>query len=160
MNGYFIVMKNIYCFNSPIGIIKIEDNGIAVTAVCIDKNFQGDFGTASSVSKIAEKQLKEYFCGKRRAFDLPIEPNGTEFQLKVWNALCQIPYGETRSYKEIAELIGSPKASRAVGGANNKNPIMIIIPCHRVIVADGSLIGYAGGIDTKEKLLELEKSNT
>lgn len=153
-------MDNIFHFKSPLGIIRIKDNGKAVTALGMDEHFKGDFGVASSVAKITEKQLQEYFCGKRKIFDLPIAPNGTEFQLKVWDALCQIPYGETRSYKDIAEFVGNPKASRAVGGANNKNPIMIIIPCHRVIGSDGSLIGYAGGMDVKKKLLMLEKSNT
>jgi len=152
-------MNNIYHFNSPLGIIRIEDNGSAVTAVGLDRAFIGDFGTASPVAEIAEMQLNEYFCGKRTHFDLPLLPNGTDFQLKVWDALCRIPYGETRSYRDIAEFIGNPKASRAVGGANNKNPIMIIIPCHRVIGSDGSLTGYAGGLDVKEKLLQLEKGN-
>ncbi len=87
---------------------------------------------------------------------MPLNPNGTVFQKKVWNALCNIPYGETRSYKQVAEAVGNNKASRAVGMANNKNPIMIVIPCHRVIGSNGSLVGYAGGLDIKEKLLFLE----
>ena len=93
-------------------------------------------------------------------FDLPLDPIGTEFQKKVWQALKEIPFGETRSYGEIAKLIGNEKASRAVGMANNKNPIAIIIPCHRVIGANGKLVGYAGGLDLKEKLLKLEKNYT
>ncbi|MGB4439469.1 MAG: methylated-DNA--[protein]-cysteine S-methyltransferase, partial [Sedimentibacter sp.] len=105
----------------------------------------------------ASNQLNEYLNGIRTAFDLPLNPEGTEFQKKVWTALCEIPYGETRSYKQIAEAAGNSKASRAVGMANNKNPIMIFIPCHRVIGANGSLVGYAGGLDMKEKLLALEK---
>lgn len=106
----------------------------------------------------AAKQLNEYLAGKRKTFDLPLEPGGTPFQKAVWHALTGIPYGETRTYREIAEIIGNPKACRAVGMANNKNPIAIIIPCHRVIGTGGKLIGYAGGLDIKKKLLELEKS--
>ena len=103
------------------------------------------------------KQLKEYFEGSRREFDLPIEMNGTQFQKKVWKELLKIPYGETRSYKDIAISIGNEKACRAIGMANNKNHIPIIIPCHRVIGSNGKLVGYAGGIDIKEKLLNIEK---
>lgn len=105
----------------------------------------------------AAKQLNEYLAGKRKAFDLPLEPEGTPFQKAVWKALTGIPYGSTRTYKDIAESIGNPKACRAVGMANNKNPIAILIPCHRVIGTDGKLVGYAGGLDIKKKLLELEK---
>ena len=101
----------------------------------------------------------EYFDGKRKIFDLPLKPEGTEFQLKDWNALREIPYGETRSYKDIAIAIGNPKACRAVGTANHNNPISIIIPCHRVIGSDGSLTGYGGGLDKKTYLLELEQKN-
>lgn len=104
----------------------------------------------------AKKQLREYFAGNRREFDLPICLHGTDFQKKVWNVLQSIPYGETLSYGEVAAKIGNPKASRAVGGANNKNPIMIIVPCHRVIGADGSLVGFGGGLPAKEYLLALE----
>ena len=110
------------------------------------------------LTDLAAKQLGEYFTGARKSFDLPLAPRGTDFQKAVWKALQDIPYGETRSYKQIAETIKSPKACRAVGMANNKNPIWIIIPCHRVIGADGSLTGYGGGLDMKEKLLKLEKS--
>jgi len=105
-------------------------------------------------------QMKEYLEGKRKSFDFPYELHGTEFQKKVWNALCDIPYGETRTYKDIATAIGNPKASRAVGMANNKNPITIAVPCHRVIGANGKLVGYAGGLEMKKALIELElKSN-
>lgn len=105
------------------------------------------------------RQLEEYFQGTRKTFDLPLRMNGTEFQKQVWEALLTIPYGETRSYSELAEQIGRPKAARAVGMANHRNPIAILVPCHRVIGKNGSLTGYAGGIDKKEMLLELEKSN-
>lgn len=104
----------------------------------------------------ARRQLEEYFAGIRAGFSLPLAPQGTDFQKAVWRQLEAIPYGETRTYGQIAAALGKPKASRAVGGANHNNPIAIVIPCHRVIGADGSLTGYAGGIDLKEKLLHLE----
>lgn len=103
------------------------------------------------------KELEEYFAGNRKVFTVPLDLRGTEFQKKVWEALREIPYGETRSYKEIAEKIGNPKASRAVGMANHRNPIGIVVPCHRVVGANGKLTGYAGGIPMKQALLELEK---
>ena len=112
---------------------------------------------APGILQEAEKQLKEYFDGKRKVFDLPLHHAGTEFQEKVWNALKTIPYGETRSYKDIAVQIGNDNASIAVGMANSRNPLSIFIPCHRVIGKDGNLVGYAGGMEVKEKLLELEK---
>lgn len=105
----------------------------------------------------AAGQLDEYFTGKRKEFDLPLAAKGTLFQKKVWNTLCTIPYGETRSYKDIAIQIGNAKACRAVGMANHNNPIGIIVPCHRVVGADGKLVGYAGGLDRKQFLLELER---
>jgi methylated-DNA-[protein]-cysteine S-methyltransferase len=101
-------------------------------------------------------QLGEYFAGERREFDLELELGGTPFQQRVWNALREIPYGETRTYGEQAKRIGSPSAVRAVGLANGQNPIGIIVPCHRVIGADGSLIGYGGGLENKRRLLDLE----
>jgi methylated-DNA-[protein]-cysteine S-methyltransferase len=103
-------------------------------------------------------QLNEYFSGSRKSFDLKLNLTGTNFQKKVWEALGNIPYGETKSYKEIAIEVGSPKAFRAVGSANNKNPIPIIIPCHRVIGKNGKLVGFAGGLHLKEKLLQLEQN--
>lgn len=112
----------------------------------------------SSLLLKAATELEEYFAGNRQIFDIPLAPEGTEFQKKVWQALLQIPYGETRSYKEIAIASGSPKGCRAAGMANNRNPIAIIIPCHRVIGADGKLVGYAGGLDLKSKLLNHEKN--
>ncbi|KAF5040240.1 Methylated-DNA--protein-cysteine methyltransferase [anaerobic digester metagenome] len=111
----------------------------------------------SILSDLAFNQVCEYLKGNRKSFDFPYEFQGTDFQKKVWHALCDIPYGETRSYKQIAEAVNSPKACRAVGMANNKNPITIAVPCHRVIGTNGKLIGYAGGIDMKRALLELEK---
>jgi methylated-DNA-[protein]-cysteine S-methyltransferase len=103
-------------------------------------------------------QLRSYFKGELKQFDVPLAPVGTPFQLKVWQALRNIPYGELVSYKTLAEAIGNPKAVRAVGGANGKNPIPIIVPCHRCIGSNGSLIGFGGGLDTKKRLIDLERS--
>lgn len=111
---------------------------------------------ASTLTDSAARQLQEYFAGGRRAFDLPLAPPGTEFQHRVWDALCRIPYGETRSYREQAEALGNLKAIRAVARANGANPIAVVVPCHRVIGSDGSLTGYAGGLDRKARLLTLE----
>jgi methylated-DNA-[protein]-cysteine S-methyltransferase len=105
---------------------------------------------------LAQQQLEEYFAGKRRTFTVKLDPAGTEFQTKVWNALRTIPFGETRSYREIANQIGSGKAVRAVGAANGRNPLSIIVPCHRVIGANGKLTGFAGGLEVKAQLLALE----
>lgn len=111
----------------------------------------------TALIKKTKQQLDEYFAGKRKEFDIPIKLEGTDFQIKVWKELLKIPYGETYSYLDIAKRIGNPKASRAVGMANNKNKIIIIVPCHRVIGSNKKLVGYACGLDVKEKLLELEK---
>ena len=104
------------------------------------------------------RELDEYFAGRRREFSIPIDLRGTEFQLACWNALLEIPYGETRSYRDIAEAIGHPHAYGAVGMSNNRNPVAIVVPCHRVIASSGSLCGYGGGLDLKRKLLDLEQS--
>lgn len=111
-----------------------------------------------TILQMAAEQLTEYFKGQRKQFNLPLAPNGTDFQKKVWSVLSQIPYGKTFSYSEVALRIANAKAVRAVGSANGKNPLSIIVPCHRVIAADGSLGGYAGGLDKKGKLLQLEKA--
>lgn len=147
-------------YDSPIGILKIEADkqGICGLSLCKDET-QKQRKNPSSCSpflKQAQVELNEYFAGKRWIFSVPLSLHGTKFQIQVWNALCKIPYGETRSYSDIAASIGSPKACRAVGMANNKNPIMIIVPCHRVIGKDGSLVGYGSGLHIKKKLLELE----
>ncbi len=118
--------------------------------------------TGNEINPVMKKviqQLDEYFSGRRKVFELLLSPQGTEFQTKVWKNLSSIPYGKTITYKQLAELSGNPRASRAVGMANNKNPIAIIIPCHRVIGSNGNLTGYAGGLDLKRELIELEKSN-
>lgn len=150
-------MEFSYKYNSKIGDIYITADENSLLSV----GFKESTGTQTGkndVIKAVVKQLDEYFSGKIKTFDLPLNSKGSEFQKKVWKELQKIPYGETRSYKEIAAAIGNPKAARAVGNANNKNPIAIIIPCHRVIGSNRRLIGYAGGIDKKEILLKLEKS--
>ena len=155
-------MKNTFYYNTKIGEIAIEENGLAITRLYFankDLEKEVEIKEETWLMRKAIKEIKEYLEGKRNSFDLPLEPEGTEFQKKVWNVLKEIPYGETRSYGEIAKLIGNEKASRAVGMANNKNPIMIMIPCHRVIGVNGKLVGYAGGLDVKEKLLNMEKNH-
>lgn len=106
------------------------------------------------------RELEEYFAGRRREFSFPLDLRGTEFQLACWRALLQIPYGETRTYADIARAVGKPTGFRAVGMANNRNPLAIVVPCHRVIASDGTLCGYGGGLDVKRKLLELEGALT
>lgn len=148
-------------YESPIGMLSISCTEDGVKAVGFGReNAEQNPGTQSSkADEMLKKtigELEEYFEGKRKTFTVPCVMEGTEFQKKVWEALTEIPYGETRSYKEIAVQVGNPKASRAVGMANHRNPIAIIVPCHRVVGANGKLTGYAGGLDIKEKLLELE----
>ncbi|AJG97162.1 cysteine methyltransferase [Clostridium beijerinckii] len=151
-------MENVYYYNTKIGKISIVENGTAITKICfINKDELNIEGNETELLRKAIKQLEEFFEGERNCFDLPLAPQGTEFQRKVWSALQEIPFGETRSYGEIAKIVGNEKAARAVGLANNKNPIPIIIPCHRVIGANGKLVGYAGGLNIKEKLLKIEK---
>lgn len=139
----------------PLGRLKIGYDGDVVISLC--RTDATDEGVKTSLTDLVHAQIMEYFAGKRRSFRFPYELRGTDFQKKVWHALCDIPYGETRTYKEIAIAVGNPKACRAVGMANNKNPIGIAVPCHRVIGANGKLVGYAGGLDMKEALLRLEK---
>jgi methylated-DNA-[protein]-cysteine S-methyltransferase len=146
--------------DSPVGPLTLMSNGKALTR-CEFENPRYPFEAAprgeDAVIAKARKQLDAYFAGKLRAFDLPLAPQGTAFQQKVWAALLKIPYGATRSYGQQATAIGSPKAMRAVGLANGRNPIAIIIPCHRVIGANGSLTGYGGGMARKQLLLDLEQ---
>lgn len=113
---------------------------------------------AAALLRRAARELEEYFAGERRDFTLPLAPAGTPFQQRVWRALEAIPYGETRTYAQIAAAVGNPRAVRAVGGANHRNPLPVVIPCHRVIGADGSLTGYAGGLERKTLLLGLERT--
>lgn len=152
-------MKNIFFYQTNIGEIGIVENGIAITNLYFKGEAAGQDVNVmeTALLKEAGEQLTEYLAGKRKSFTLVFAPSGTAFQQKVWKALLEIPYGETRSYGEIAKSIGQPQAARAVGMANNKNPLPIVIPCHRVIGANGKLVGYAGGLDVKEQLLKLEK---
>jgi len=155
-------MKNVFFYETEIGKIMIAENGTAITNLYFrdEPDISDDvIIKETELLKEAAKQLTEYFEGRRKSFDLPLAPTGTEFQMKCWKALQEIPYGETRTYGEIAEKIGNPKACRAVGLSNNRNPISIVIPCHRVIGANGKLVGYAGGLNVKEYLLNLEKEN-
>jgi len=152
-------MKNIWFYNYPIGIVGIaeEDGAISRVFFCEEKSLEGFEVIETQLIKKAAGQLREYFDGKRKEFDLPLALHGTDFMVSVWQALMTIPIGETRSYKEVAAMISKPSACRAVGMANNRNPIAIIIPCHRVIGQNGDLVGYGGGLPTKQFLLELEK---
>lgn len=148
-----------FIYNTKIGKVGIVENGHSITEVYFIKDADNNEINIKETPLIKEagKQLQEYFEGKRIDFDLPLEPKGTQFQKAVWKTLETIPYGQTRSYKQVAQAVDSPKAYRAVGMANNKNPISIIIPCHRVIGANGKMVGYGGGLGIKEYLLNLEK---
>lgn len=143
-------------YNSPIGILKIITSDYAIISAMFVEDVE-ESGGESQMLKKAIKQFDEYFKGERKDFDIKCELQGTEFQKRVWEELMEIPYGLTLSYKEMAIKIGNEKAARAVGNANSKNIISIIIPCHRVIGADKSLTGYAGGINRKQWLLKHEK---
>jgi O-6-methylguanine DNA methyltransferase len=157
-------MKNffIYEFHPAVSLFVAEESG-KLTDVLFKT--PSSFNPAElSVSKTpllreAKEELIEYFAGKRRVFDLPISLSGTDFELSCWEALRAIPYAKTQSYADIARAIGRPRAFRAVGGANHRNPIAIIVPCHRVVGSDGSLVGFGGGLDVKKFLLDLERSN-
>lgn len=145
-------------YKSPVGELLIVCTETALLSLGARKEQESAEDKENNpVIQQTIKELEEYFAGNRKVFTVPLDLRGTEFQKKVWEALREIPYGETRSYKEIAEKIGNPKASRAVGMANHRNPIGIVVPCHRVVGANGKLIGYAGGIPMKQALLELEK---
>ena len=152
-------MEHVFFYTTSLGKIGIADNGSAITRLFFSDGSvpHGASVTETALIKMAAAQLQAYLAGERKIFELPLAPAGTAFQQAVWRALQGIPYGEARSYQAIAEQIGRPKAFRAVGMANNKNPIAIVIPCHRVIGKDGKLVGYAGGLAVKEKLLALEK---
>jgi len=148
-----------YFMQSPVGLIGLNEEDGFITALFFASAGEeaGEPRTdVPPVVELAVRQLEEYFDKRREVFCLPLRLTGTEFQKKVWNALLEIPYGETRSYKEIAAAAGNANASRAVGLANNRNPISIIVPCHRVIGSNGKLVGYGGGLAAKQKLLDLE----
>lgn len=149
----------IYYYLSSIGVLELHTTDSYLTQLV----FCAEMGVSSlyipEVMRTCITQLDEYFGGIRRSFDLPLYIKGTIFQESVWRELLMIPYGQTISYKQLAERVGNPKACRAVGSANGKNPLALFIPCHRVISADGSLGGYAGGLRIKSELLQLERSN-
>ncbi len=146
----------IFAYEFETGKLWIEAENNSLVRISFNE-LKGEIKETEFI-KLVKKQLDEYFQGRRKIFDIPLNPKGTEFQMRVWKALLKIPYGKTVTYKKLAGIIGSEKAYRAVGMANNKNPVPIIIPCHRVIGSDGSLTGYAGGLEIKRKLLLLEKA--
>ena len=147
-------------YNSPIGIVEIvSDENNIIELSFVENAKENNLQAGPQILKSALQQIEEYFQGKRSVFDLKLKAEGTEFQQRVWNCLVEVPYGNTACYGEIAAAVGNSKASRAVGGANNKNKIAIIVPCHRIVGADGSLTGYAGGLWRKEWLLKHEKDN-
>lgn len=154
-------MVSVIVHHSPVGPLTLVSDGECLVGL----HFEGwnppadAFHKSDAVLASTARQLDIYFTGRLRAFDLPLAPAGTPFQQRVWSALRDIPFGETRSYGQLAQTIGKPSAMRAVGAANGRNPIAIVVPCHRVIGADGSLTGFGGGIDRKKFLLSLEQRN-
>lgn len=156
-------MKNgTFFYQSPIGYLELREEkenmvGVRLVAKLEEFSVQGLESTKSSLLSEACKQLDEYFVGKRKVFDLPIKyPHGTVFQHTVWDALRTIPYGTTCSYEDIAQVIGNPKAVRAIGQANTRNPLLLLVPCHRVINKSGTIGGFGCGVEVKRRLLELE----
>ena len=152
-------MTDSYTFNTPIGFLTIREEEKKLTKLFWEANSVQTMKNELHSDFLYEvyTQVNEYLTGRRKQFDVPLKYQGTQFQQSVWQELQKIPYGETRSYQEIAAVIGNEKAVRAVGQANNKNPIMIIIPCHRVIHKNGDITGFACGLEVKQYLLELEK---
>lgn len=149
-------MFAVYTF--PCGTFRVEEEGGCIVSLTTLHVPPADMGTPTPLTDRLARQMEEYFQGIRTIFDIPYTLHGTSFQKRVWDALCQIPYGETRSYRDIAQAIGSPRGYRAVGMANHRNPVMLLVPCHRVIGADGSLGGYAGGVALKQFFLDLEQN--
>ena len=148
-----------YTFSSPIGIVRLTEERGAITHIALTDHCDAS-SSPSPLMCEAERQITEYLNGTRHQMDFAIHMEGTPFQLRVWQALQQIPYGSTRSYGELSALLGKPGASRAVGMACNKNPLLLIVPCHRVIGANGKLTGFACGLDVKRYLLLLEKGSS
>ena len=152
-------------FDTPIGTLRLVGDDRRIERIDLpnaatrepDAAWREQRRTLPTALETGKRQLREYFDGKRREFDLPLAPDGTGFQCRVWRELRRIPYGETISYGELARRIGKPTAARAVGAANGRNPLAIVVPCHRVIGADGTLTGYGGGLPVKEALLALER---
>ena len=150
-------MQYYYTYETIVGNIIITEEENHIIMIKFKEDVEGAVKKNTPLITEAINQLTQYFEGKRQTFDLPLKLNGTVFQKKVWEALQRIPYGQVWSYKRLAEEIGNPKACRAVGMANNRNPISIVVPCHRVIGSDGSLVGYATGVKKKRYLLDLEQ---
>ena len=150
-------MKYALIISSPIGALTLVEEDGALTEVRFGEKAQGVMLKSTELLERAARELDEYFCGERRAFTIPLNPHGTPFQKRCWDALCRIPFGETRTYAQQAAMIGNPKSCRAVGMGNHRNPLPIFIPCHRVIGKNGTLTGYAGGLDIKETLLNIER---
>lgn len=148
---YFEIMQ------SPVGPLTLVCDGQALTQVLFGERRPSNAVHGHALLEETRRQLDDYFAGRRYVFDLPLNAQGTRFRQSVWRALRDIPFAETRSYAEIAAAIGKPKASRAVGAANGANPLAIIVPCHRVIGANGALVGYGGGMERKRRLLEHER---
>lgn len=147
-------------YNSPIGMVEIvSDENSIIELSFVENTMENNLRNIPQVLQSALQQVEEYFIGQRSVFDIPLKAEGTEFQQKVWQSLIEVPYGATACYGDIAGVVGNSKACRAVGGANNKNKIAIVIPCHRIVGADGSLTGYAGGLWRKEWLLKHEKDH-
>ncbi len=158
-------MENSYSFQSPIGFLTICEQDNQLTRLYLDNQDRGilqsrNFEYHSDFLHEVYHQLNEYFAGKRKIFDLPVDSKGTAFQKAVWRELQKIPYGETRSYEDIAVAIGNKKAVRAIGQGNGRNPIMIVVPCHRVIRKNGDISGFACGVEAKRYLLNLERENS
>ena len=150
-------MPYIHYYHSPIGALKITAEEAYITGLSLEPEDEVQETPITPMLQEACKQLEEYFSGTRTNFELPIKyVSGTPFQHSVWNALRNIPYGETRSYEDVAVAIGNPKAVRAIGQANNKNPILLLVPCHRVINKNGSIGGFGCGVEVKKQLLQLE----
>lgn len=152
---------SVYYYSTPIGLLAIHEHGKFIAGVSFARRKESEEAATVVETpgiRLCYQMIIEYLKGDRKDFEeIPVSLAGTAFQLKVWQALAKIPYGETRSYKDVAEAIGQPLAIRAVGAACNKNPVAVLVPCHRVVGSDGSLTGYAGGVRVKQKLLEMEK---
>lgn len=152
-------MKNYIYYDAPFGKLTLISEENHLTGLYFDEIEVDGEHIETPLLKEAIQQLSEYFSGERKKFNIPLKLKGTDFQMKCWDGLQTIPYGETRSYQDMARYAGNKKAVRAVGGANHNNPISIIVPCHRVIGKNGKLVGFGGGLSTKEFLLELEEKN-
>lgn len=147
---------DIHYFDSPLGTIKVKGDVAGIQEVCFEEALLNEINPVPDNLVACVAQLQEYFLGERKQFDFPQNPQGTDFQLAIWKLLADLPYGRTLSYLRVASVYGNIKAVRAVAAAIGKNPILVAIPCHRVVGSDGTLIGYSGGINRKSKLLELE----